>query len=430
MTIINKVIWSIAISLIFFNSIYFSFKLKFPQLKFKTIKKTLNNKKDTKGISAKDSFFISLGSKLGAGSLAGISFAIYYGGIGTIFWIWITTFFSSINCFIENILSCLYKENDGNYCKGGPSFYIKNGLNNKKMSYLYSVLAICAYIFGFLTIQNNTITKLVTSTYSINPIIISLIVTLLSIILIFKGIRSISNACNKIVPFMTIAYIALGIVIILFNINKIPSIIVNIIKSAFTIKSATGGVIYAFLIGVQKAIFAEEAGVGTSAIANGSNNDKNYIKQGFMGIIETYFIGIIITTVTAFLVILSNYEKLNLNNINGIEITKYAFMYHFGELGNIFLLIILILFAFSTIITCYYYGESNLKNLTNNKKAVLILKIVSTITIFLGGIISSTTAWNIGDILIGILAIINIYSMFKLRNVVFSKNKKYDNINL
>lgn len=428
MTFINKLVWSVAISLIFLNSIYFSFKLKFPQLKFKKIKESLKNNDNVDGISTKDSLFISLGSKLGAGSLAGISFAIFYGGIGTIFWIWITTFFSSINCFIENILSCLYKEKDGKYCKGGPSFYIKKGLNNKKLSYIYSILAICAYVFGFLTIQNNTITKLVTTTYKVSPITISLIITIISLLLIFKGIKSISNACNKIVPFMTIVYIVLGIVIILFNITKVPTIIIGIIKSAFTIKSATGGIIYTFLVGVQKAIFAQEAGVGTSAIASGSNNNKNYMKQGFMGIIETYFIGIIITTVTAFLVILSNFENLNLSNINGIEITKYAFIYHFGKLGNIFLLIILILFAFSTIITCYYYGESNLKNLTSNKKAIFILKIISVITIFIGGVISSTTAWNIGDILIGILAIINIYSMFKLKGVIFTKVKKCDKI--
>ena len=171
MQIINKVLWSVAIIMIFLNSIYFSIKLKFPQIRIKTILKTIftheNNTKNS-NISSKDSLLISLASKIGAGSLAGISFAIYYGGIGTIFWMWVAAFFVSINCFLENMLAIIYKEKDGSFYKGGPAYYIRKGLNKKNLAIIYSILAIGAYIFGFLAIQNNTITTLVTEIYDVN----------------------------------------------------------------------------------------------------------------------------------------------------------------------------------------------------------------------------------------------------------------------
>lgn len=428
MQIINKILWSVAIIMIFLNSIYFSIKLKFPQIRIKTILKTIftheNNTKDS-NISSKDSLLISLASKIGAGSLAGISFAIYYGGIGTIFWMWVAAFFVSINCFLENMLAIIYKEKDGSFYKGGPAYYIRKGLNKKNLAIIYSILAIGAYIFGFLAIQNNTITTLVTEIYDVNKILISVVVTLISSIFILKGLKTISNMCNKIVPIMTTIYLILGLIVLITNIDKVPNIFINIIKSAFTNpKSAiSGGLIYTFIIGMQKGIFANEAGVGTSAISSGTTSNNDYKKQGFLGIIETYFISLFITTVTAFIVILSNYNILNIENANGIEITKYAFSYHFGHFGEIMLLIILVLFSFSTIITGYYYGESNLKSLSKNANSIKVLKIVTIITIFLGGVLSSFFVWKVVDIFIAILAIINIYAIYNLKDIIFKKLK-------
>ncbi len=421
---ISKLIWGIAIIMIFASSIYYSFKLKFPQLRFIELFKSLKDeKKDKDKISSKDTLLMSLASKIGAGSLAGIAFAIFYGGIGTIFWMWISSFFASINCFIENILSTIYKEKDGLYNKSGPAYYIKKGLNKKNLAILYSVLAISAYIIGFISIQNNTIVTLTNDMYSVNKIIISLVVTILSSIIIIKGIKTISNICNKIVPIMSMLYLILGLIVISLNITKVPSIILNIIKSAFDSKAISGGIIYTLIIGMQKGIFASEAGVGTSAISSGATSNKDYKKQGYIGIIETYFISLFITTMTAFIIILTPFNSFNRANINGIELTKYAFSYHFGHFGEVMLLIILILFSFSTIITVYYYGESNLKFLTKNKLLVKILKIITIISLFTGGIISSTYIWSIVDIFVALLAIINIYALFNLKDKVIEKLK-------
>lgn len=428
MNTINKIVWVVAISLIFLNGIYFSFKLKFPQLKIKKIlNKIKNTSKNKESISSLDTLFISLASKLGAGSLSGIALAIYYGGIGTIFWIWISTLFTSINCYLENILAIKYKEKDGKYNKGGPSYYINKGLGKKKLSIIYAILAIAAYIIGFITIQNNTITTLITNTYNCSSIIITSIITILSTIFIFKGIKTISKACNKIVPIMTAIYIILGIIVLIKNLKIMPLLLINIVKDAFSLKSVTGGIISSFIIGIQKSIFASEAGVGTSAIASATSDNNDPIKQGYYGIIETFFINFVITTITALMIITSNFHILNLKNINGIEITNFAFYFHFGNIGKFFLLTVLILFCFSTIITCYYYGESNLKILTNNKKTIFLLKIFTIVILFIGGIAKSSFVWTTGDILIGLLSIINIYAINKLESVIIKehKNNKY-----
>lgn len=415
---INKIIWTIAIAFIFLNSIYFTIKLKFPQFRLVKLFKTVLKKEAENGITTIDALFMSLAAKIGVGSLAGIAFAIYYGGIGTIFWIWFISFFVAINSFLEKYLAVLYKEKDGNYYRGGPAYYIRKGLNNKTLAIIYSILLLFAYIVGFLSIQSNTITVLLTDMYSIDKVVIAIMISLFSAYFIFKGLKSISNICNKIVPIMSIIYIIIGVLIFVINIDKVPIVFFNIIKSAFNYRSFSGGFIAALFIGIQKAIFSSEAGIGTGGISAGATTNNNSLKQGYIGIIETYFINIVITTITAFIIILSNYNNVNFTNINGIELTKYAFSYHLGSFGSIILVILIILFAFSTIITGYYYGESNLKMLTSSKKVLFILKLLTILLIFIGGISSSLIIWNIVDFFVAILAIINIYAIYKLKNKI------------
>ena len=374
---INYFLWIITIIVIIFNAFYFSIKLKFPQFNIKLMLKSLKSKDVNKGISVKETLFMSLASKIGTGSLAGIAFCIYYGGVGCIFWIWIISFFLAINAFLENYLALKYKEKDGIYYKGGPSFYIKNGLNKKKLAMLYSVVVIFSYLCGFLTIQNNTICTLFYDTYKIDPFIILII-----------------------------------------NFDKLGYAFSYIIKSAFNIKSFTSGVLGSLFIIMQKSIFASEAGLGTGAIASGATSSNNYVKQGFIGVVSTYFINIVITTITGLIIILSNYKSVYFSNINGIEITNYAFNYHLGHFGEGMLLILILLFAFSTIITGYYYGESNLKLFTSNSKIIFLLKIFTCIILFIGGVSSSTFVWSLVDIFIAILALVNIYAIFKLKGKV------------
>lgn len=421
MELINKILWALAISLILINSIYYTIKLKFPQFKLLTIIKSLKTNKKTKTeISPIDTLVMALSSKIGVGSLAGIAIAIYYGGIGTIFWIWISTFFLSVITYIENYLSILYKEKDGNLSKSGPSYYIKKGLKNKKLSIIYSVLIIITYTFLFIAIQNNTITTLTTEIFQINKVMISIIITLTASIIIVKGIKTISNICNKLFPIMMIIFILIGILITIINIETIPTLLITIITDAFNTKSINGGIIYTVLLALQKSIFANESGVGTSAIISGTTKNNDGKLQGNLGIIQTYFINFVILTITSIIIGTSSYENINI--INGIELTKYAFSYHLGTFGEIILFLILLLFSFSTIITIYYYGENSLKFITKNKKLIKILKISTITTLLIGGIINAKILWSLIDISLAILTIINMYTIYKLKKIIIKNH--------
>ncbi len=416
---VYKLFWTIIIFLIFSNAIYFSIKLSFPQLSFKKMFSSLK-KEDNSNINSINSLMMSLANKIGVGSLAGISFAIYYGGPGVIFWMWVFTIITSINTYLESYLGVLYKEKDGDFYKGGPSYYIKSGLNNKKLSLVYTVLIIFAYIFCFLTIQTNTISLLVNKTFDINIILIGLIITFLSFIFIFKGLKSISNLCSKIVPLMAFLYIICGLYVIFNNYLIIPNIFETILTDAFSIKSITLGSIY---VAITKSIFATESGLGTSAIAVGADESLDCKKSSYIQILGVYFIGLVITTITAIIILSSNYNSLVFSNINGIELTRYAFNYHFGVLGDYLLNIILILFAFSTIITGYYYGESALKSINNKniRIKVLILKITTLILLFLGSIIKPNIIWKLVDTIIMLLTVINVYSIYRLKDKIMIK---------
>lgn len=418
---INKLLWAVAISLILINSIYYTIRLKFPQFKLINVLKSLKLEQKNDKISSLDTLMMALSSKIGVGSLSGIAISIYYGGLGTIFWIWISTFFLAVITYIENYLAIIYKEKDGMYQKSGPSYYIKKGLNNKNLSIIYAIIILITYTFIFPSIQNNTITSLTTEIFNIDKIIISLAITLITGFIILKGIKTVSNICNKIFPLMMIIFVILGLIVTITNISEIPNLMQKIVTEAFNKNSVSGGIIYTIIIAIQKSIFAGESGVGTSAIISGTTENNDYIKQGNIGIIQTYFINFIVLTITSIIIGTSNYETLNV--INGIELTKYAFSYHLGHFGEIMLFIILFLFSFSTIITIYYYGENSLKFLTKNNKYLKILKLLTISSIFLGGIINGKIIWESIDISLALLTIINMYAIFKLRDKIITKLK-------
>ena len=416
--IINKILWSIAISIIIINSIYFSIKLKYPQFKIINTIKSIKKSKKNNDISPKDTLVIALSSKIGVGSLSGTALSIHYGGIGTVFWMLLSTFLLSIINYIENALAIIYKEKN----ISGPQYYIKKGLNNKVLSISYSIIVLILYIFLFSSIQSNTITTLTNETYHINKVLISLIITSATFITITKGIKGISKACNKLFSIMMTVFILLGVLVIIKNLKEIPYIAYLITTKAFNSKSIKGGLISTVIISFQKTVFANEAGVGTSAIISGSTSSNDYHLQAKIGIIQTYFINFIVLLITSLIIITS--KTSNLNIINGIELTKEAFSYHFGPFGEQLLLIILTLFSFSTLITIYYYGESSLTFLTKNNKVLNILKYITLISIFIGGIIKATMIWSLIDIFLAMLTIINMYSIYKLKNIIILKLSK------
>ena len=390
----------VGVLILIISGIYFSIKLKFKHLNMIKALKIISRKED--GISSFQSLCISLASRIGVGSLSGVILAIYIGGIGSIFWMWVITLICSSNTMIESMLSIKYRNKKN---EGGPFYYI--GIFSNKMAFCYALIFIVAYLGGFLTIQSNTIAKVL----SINPIITGLVIVLFTSLVIFKGLKGIANTVSKIIPFVAIIYIIFCLLIIFKNINMIGNIIISIINNAFNIKS--------FIVGSTKAIFSTEAGIGTGAIASATSSNSNPNEQGLVQVFGIFFDTFVVSTLTAFVVILSPVIDLNIPNLNGIELTRYAFIYHLGGIGSLILILSIILFAYSTIISGYYYLEVALKYVTKKEK-MFNLKLITIVLLFISTIISPSFMWNYIDIFVCILAIINTISLIMLRKKVFN----------
>jgi len=428
---LNRIIWLIATSLIIMSGLYFSFKLKFIQFRFiKMFKSLFIKNKEQETIKPFESLMMVLAGRIGVGSIAGIAISIYYGGVGSIFWMWISSLLATSLTFVETILGMLYQKKDTNsISKGGPSYYIRYGLNNKLLGNIYAFIIILTDIFGFISIQTNTITHSIQEIINIDSIVIGIILSVLVIIIIIGGVKRIANFSSKMVPTMTLLYLFICLIIIIINIDKLPNIFLSIFKSAFEFKSISGGILGSMIIGIQRGIFSNEAGIGTGAIASAATktSSKNeQLAQGYTQMLGVYITTFLICTATALILLTTNISNLNINNLNGIEIVQYALTNHLGTIGNYFIFIIIFLFAFTTILSSYYNGESSLKYFIENPKKILkVLKILTCISIVIGAISKSNIIWNFIDVFVGILAIINIYALIKLKDDVINLlNKK------
>lgn len=420
--IVNKILWAITTVLFLASGIYFTIKLKGIQFNFKEMFRCLKNDNDDKNkVSPFETLSMSLAGRIGVGSLSGVALSIYVGGIGTIFWMWITAFICAPNAFSESLLGVIYQKKDENGLHvGGPSYYIRDGLKMNKLAILYAILIIVTYVFGFLSIQSNTITKSITEIVNINPIIIGLIISLITALIIFSGVKGIIKTTSKLVPVMSLIYILVASFILILNIDKLPMLFLNIIKEAFNFKALGMGVFSAFIIGIQRGIFSNEAGIGTGAIASATADTDSPRKQGLLQVLGIYFTTLIICTITGLVIILSDYNSLNLVDINGIEITNYAFSHFMGNLGKLTIVISIILFAFSTIIAGYYYGESSLKFFSKKKINIIILKLLTIFILLISSIVSAQFLWNFVDVFVAILGIVNVIALFLLKKDIIN----------
>ena len=407
----------ILILLIF--GIYFSFKINFVHFNPVKTMKSIFKKENKEGVSSFKALCLSLANRVGVGSLSGVSLSLYLGGIGSVFWMWISTIICSSTTMLETVVSLKYRKkiNDYEY-EGGPFYYISLGLKKYKMAILYAVLFLISYAGGFLTIQSNTMSRVVTEIVPIKEFLVGIIIVALTSFVIFKNKKELIDIVSKIIPFITLVYIISCLVIIIPNYCFIDDIIKIIIKEAFNPKSFVTG----FTIGITKSIFSTEAGIGTGTIASSSATNSTPFEQGLVQVFGVFFDTFIISTLTVFVVMLSPSLNLNLVNVNGIEITNYAFIYNLGSIGGLIITISIILFAYSTIIGGYYYGEVAFKYIFKNKYT-LYFKVVVLLLLFVSTIISSDIIWNIIDKFIIVLGLINVYSVYKLEKDALSMIK-------
>ena len=383
--------------------------------------------KDDGDISSFESLMTALSATVGTGNIAGVATAIFLGGPGAIFWMWITALFGMATKYAEAFLAIYFREKNtsGNYV-GGPMYYIKNGLSKKYhfLAYLFAFFGMIA-AFGIGNgVQANSVAQVLSSEFNISQITIGITIAVLVTLVILGGIKSIGKTTAQLVPIMSAVYILGGLYIIFINISIVPDIFLLIVNSAFTTTAATGGfagatIWMAIRFGVSRGVFSNEAGLGSSPIAHAAAKTNNPVKQGSISMLEPLIDTLIVCTITAFVILISDSW---LSGINGASLTSLAFNEGLPGFGKYIVMVGLVLFAFSTIIGWSYYGEKCAEFIFG-ESVTTIYRVLWIIIIPVGATIELNLIWLIADIMNGLMALPNLIALILLSPIVFSKTK-------
>lgn len=422
----DKMYIDVIVIVFFIVSIVFTFKYRFIQ--FKSFKETNNILVKKKSKTAYKTFMLSLASNIGTGNIVGISTCLIYGGPGSLFWMWLFAIFSSVLSLMENTLAQIYKVKINGEYRGGSSFYIRNGLNNKVIAYIIAGFLILTNTVLFQPLQVNTVSETIHIVFGTNKIIIFGCFIIFTILIIFNGTKRIVKFSEIIVPIMSIGYIFITTIIIIVNIKSIPGVISLIFKDAFKYQSIFGGFgSSCLLIGVKRSLFSHEAGLGTMPTISAMSEIKRPIEQGFIQVIGIFFDTIVLCSLTGIVILIYN---MDLGAYSGYDIILKMFSIMLGDFGTYVGVFFLISFAIATVVSEYYLGESNLIFITKNKKGKIIgllYKLLFCFGIFIGIFLSTNSIWIIVDTGMILIGILNVYSLIKMRKIFERELFKYYN---
>ncbi len=423
--IINEY-WSyVLIVMLLFSALYFTIKTRGMQFTMigemikefinsgkKKNTKENNSDKEKKTVSSFQAFAVSIASRVGTGNLAGVATAIAVGGPGAVFWMWVIALLGATNAFIESTLAQLYKVKGKDSFMGGPAYYIKYGIGNKLWANTFAVLITITFGLAYNSVQSNTIASAVNESIGLSPTIVGIILTIMSLAIICGSIQRISRFSEIVVPIMALSYIALAIVIIALNITQIPAIIKLIVTEAFTIESTIGGGLgMAMLMGIKRGLFSNEAGEGSAPNVAATASVTHPVKQGLIQTLAVYTDTLIICTCTALIILCSGVFN---SGADGIVLTQVAITHEIGPIGTHFITIAIFLFAFTSIIGNYYYGETNIQFMTANKWALWIYRAAVGAMVMIGAIASLDLVWALADITMGMMTICNLAAILVL----------------
>ena len=418
--LINDALWSYVLIIVLVGlGLWFTFRTKFVQFRdfpemFRVVfdKRTVTTK-GKKGTSSFQAFAISAASRVGTGNLAGVASAVALGGPGAVFWMWLLALVGSATAFVESTLAQVYKVSDQTQYRGGPAYYIEKGLNKRWLAIVFAITITFTYGFIFNSVQSNTISLAFTGEFSVSSGWMATLLVVMTGIVIFGGLKSIANVTQIIVPVMAIVYILIALYVLVTNIPQIPDMIVLIFSNAFGFKEIAGGGFGAAIMqGIKRGLFSNEAGMGSAPNAAATAEVSHPAKQGFIQALGVFFDTILICTATAFIVITAGgYEG---STADGIQITQEAISSHLGNWAGIFLAVAIFLFAYSSILGNYYYGETNIGYMKNSSIGLFIYRIVVLLMVLFGALASFDLVWALADLTMGIMALINLYAITKL----------------
>ncbi len=423
---INDALYSyILIILLVLGGIYFTFRTKFAQIRLLGEQiRCVIEKPDKKGaVSSFQALMVSTASRVGTGNIIGVSTAICLGGFGSVFWMWLIAIIGSASAFIESTLAQIFKRKGENGSYGGPAYYIDAVLKKRGLAVLFSVLLILTYGVGFNMLAsfnlqstfspygfyNTTVNLPLIGDLSIIPWVIGFITAGLVCFCLFGGGKRIIDATSLIVPVMGVAYILVALVITLMNAPQLPEIFSRIFREAFDIKAIFGGFSGSCVMyGIKRGLFSNEAGVGSAPNASASAEVNHPAKQGLVQILSVFIDTILVCSATAFMCMSSGIEPTA--EIAGAQYVQLALKETLGSFGPIFITMAMVLFAFTTLIGNLFYVDKAISFILKKeptKSFKRVYYIIASLLIFIGAGLSAEMLWNISDILMGGMTLIN-----------------------
>jgi AGCS family alanine or glycine:cation symporter len=369
---------------------------------------------------------------VGTGNLAGVAVALYLGGAGAIFWMWMVALVGMATGYAESTLAQLYKVRDGKgQYRGGPAVYITKGLNAPWAGSIFAVCLILSFGLVFNAVQANSIADAMEGAFGVPKLWVGMAIALLAGVVIFGGLRSIVRFAELVVPLMAGLYVLIALVIMAINITEVPGVLITIVKSAFGLEEAAGGaagsITAAMLNGIKRGLFSNEAGMGSApniaatATPAPHHPSSQGLVQGFGVFVDT----IIICTATAVMILLSGVMEPG-SGITGTQLTQDAMESHIGEFGAYFIAIAILFFAFTSIVANYTYAENALIHLGgDNNIAITLLRTAVLGMVIWGGYEAVVTVFNAADASMGLMATINLIAIVMLSGTVVKLTKDY-----
>nr|WP_300090993.1 sodium:alanine symporter family protein [Sedimentibacter sp.] len=420
--------WPLVI-LLFGTHLYLTFRLKFIQKYIgKAIKLSVTKDELATGdVSQFSALATALAATIGTGNIVGVATAIALGGPGAVFWCWMTGVFGIATKYAESLLSVKYrvKTADGTMA-GGPMYVLEYGMKNKALAYLFAFFgSVAAFGIGN-TVQANSISNMMSNQFGTPTWITGIALAVLTGIVILGGVKRIASVCDKLVPFMAVFYVLGCVIILAMTFQTIPATIGLIVSSAFTGQAAVGGfagstIMMTARYGVARGLFSNESGLGSAPIVAAAAQTRNPVRQALVASTGTFWDTVIVCMMTGITIVNTGVWNTGLN---GGDLTNAAFG-NIPVIGPLVLTVGLLTFVFSTILGWSYYGEKCVEYLFHSKKAILPYRILYTVAVYFGSVMSLAFVWDLADLFNGLMAIPNLISLIALSSVIVSETKEY-----
>ena len=442
---LNSIIWSRGLIYLCLGvGLYFSIRTRFMQVRGvgEMIRLMFRNQRSAAGVSSFQALAMSLSGRVGIGNIAGVATAIASGGPGAVFWMWTVAFLGASTAYIESTLGQIYKEkdDDGRY-RGGPAYYIEKAMGQKWYAWLFAFTTVIATGLLLPGVQANGIAASVQNAWGVPAAVSAVCIVIALGIIIVGGVTRIAVFAEIVVPFMALAYLLAAVVVMVVNADQIPAVLSLIVRSAFGADAAFGAMLgLAIEWGVRRGVYSNEAGQGTGPHAAAAAEVAHPAEQGYVQAFSIYVDTLLVCSATAFMILTTGMYNVQgpdgsmiVNRLPGVAMgpayTQAAVDSLAPGLGASFVALAVMLFAFTTIVAYYYMAETNIQYI--NRKfhrpwTIVVLKVAIILSVAFGAVRSAGTAWDLGDLGVGLMAWLNIVAILILQRPALTALKDYE----